>query len=222
MLLWLRRVPLLPRALRHKAAALALGLATMAACAAAFASDPAAAQNITFDNVTYSEFKLGILDHDAHFLGGKEGGVDVNPEIIFQSPVTDSWAATVPAYLRWIVQPRPTVGGEINTAGFTNQAYFGGTWTWQLGSNVLIPNDGVTLSFFEGPGFNDGDISVPLGVTNRKALGSHVLFREALELGYRINPLWTISAFIDHVSDAGLAKQNQSINDVGGRIGIRF
>ena len=217
MILWLTRV-LPPRALRRKTA-LAFGLA---AVATAVAPHLAAAQNITFDNVTYSEFKLGILDHDVHFLGGKEGGVDVNPEIIFQSPITDSWAATVPPYLRWIVQPRPTIGGEINTYGFTNQAYFGATWSWQLASNVLQPNDGVTLSFFEGPGFNDGDISVPLGVTDRKALGSHVLFREALELGYRINPVWTISAFLDHVSDAGLAKQNQSINDVGGRLGFHF
>jgi hypothetical protein len=49
-----------------------------------------------------------------------------------------------------------------------------------------------------------------------------VLFREALELGYRINPVYQISAFVDHVSNGGLAKQNESINDLGVRFGIRF
>ncbi len=68
------------------------------------------------------------------------------------------WAATVPEYLRWMVQPRPTIGGEINTSGFTNQAYFGATWSWLLAGNVLQPGDGIALSYFFGPGFNDGDI----------------------------------------------------------------
>lgn len=171
-------------------------------------------------NLTYGEVKLGVLAHDAHFLGGKEHGVDINPEIIFPSPVADAWAATVPAYLRWMVQPRPTIGGEINTDGFTNQAYFGATWTWQLASNVLMPGDGIALGYFFGPGFNDGEIAAK--APDRKSLGSNVLFREALELGYLIGPTYQISAFIDHVSNGGLAKQNESINDVGVRFGVRF
>ena len=56
----------------------------------------------------------------------------------------------------------------------------------------------------------------------RIATPSNLLFREALELGYRINPVWQISAYIDHVSNAGTARYNQSINDVGARIGVRF
>lgn len=171
-------------------------------------------------NLTYGEVKLGVLDHDVHFLGGKEHGVDINPELILPSPVSNEWAAGVPAYLRWAVQPRPTVGAELNTDGFTNQYYFGATWTWQLASNLLQPGDGIALSYFFGPGFNDGDI---IGrASDRKSLGSHVLFREALELGYRINPVYEISGFIDHVSNGGLAKQNQSINDVGVRFGVGF
>jgi hypothetical protein len=178
---------------------------------------PAAAQA---QNLTYSEVKLGILAHDAHFLGGKEHGVDINPEILFQSPVSDAWAAGVPGYLRWAVQPRPTIGGEINTSGFTDQAYVGATWTWQLAGNLLLPDDGIALGYFFGPAFNDGDIIAK--APNHKSLGSHVLFREALELGYRLNPVYQISGFIDHVSNGGLAKQNQSINDVGVRLGMRF
>ena len=189
----------------------------LALVAAATLAAPVAAQA---QNLTYSEVKFGVLAHDVHFLGGKEHGVDLNPEIIFQSPVADAWAASLPAYLRWMVQPRPTLGGEFNTSGFTNQYYFGATWTWQLASNVLRPGDGVTGSIFFGPGFNDGDIIAR--APNRKSLGSHVLFREALELGYRITPVYQISGFVDHVSNGGLAKQNQSINDVGVRFGVGF
>jgi len=191
------------------------GLCAGAAAAACLAPAVASAQNLT-----YSEVKFGVLAHDVQFLGGKEHGIDFNPEIILQSPFSDAWAASLPWYLQWTAQPRPTLGGEINTSGFTNQAYFGATWTWQLASNLVQPDDGVTLGFFFGPSFNDGDIVAKK--PNRKSLGSHVLFREALELGYRINPIYQISAVVDHVSNGGLAKQNQSINDVGVRFGVRF
>ena len=192
-----------------------LALTVLGITAMAWPSGAARAQN-----VTYREFHFGILDHDAHFLGGKEKGIDINPEVNFESPVSDAWAATLPPWIRWAVQPRPTIGGEINTDGYTNQAYIGANWAWRLASNVVQPGDGILLGYFFGPGFNDGDIrsSRP----DRKALGSHVLFREALDLGYEFAPGWEISAFIDHVSNGGLAKQNQSINDVGGRLGVRF
>ena len=187
-------------------------------CLAAAASlAPAAAHA---QNLTYNEVKLGLLAHDVHFLGGKEGGADINPEFILQSPIADAWAAGLPGYLHWMAQPRPTLGAEFNTSGFTNQYYFGATWTWQLASNVLKPDDGITFGIFFGPSFNDGQIAATK--PDRKSLGSNVLFRESLELGYRITPVYQISAYVDHVSNAGLARFNQSLNEVGGRFGVRF
>src|SRR3954451_20682491 len=171
-------------------------------------------------NITDGALKLGILKHDVVFLGGREPGVDINPEVILPSPIPDSWAAEVPWYLRFATQPRPTFGGMINTAGATNQAYFGATWTWLLASNVLMPEDGFTFGIFFGPSFNDSRIGPP--TSDRKALGSHVLFREALERGYRITPQYEISVYMDHVSNAGFARYNQSLNELGGRFGIRF
>ncbi len=191
-------------------------LAVLCLAAVAFLA-PAAARA---QNLTYGEVKFGVLAHDVHFLGGKEHGIDLNPEIILPSPVDDAWAAGLPPYLAWMVQPRPTIGGEINTSGFTDQAYFGATWSWQLASNVVQPDDGIVLSYFFGPGFNDGDIVGDRARPQEPRL--HVLFREALDLGYRITPVYTISAHIDHVSNGGLAKQNESLNDVGVRFGVRF
>jgi|HubBroStandDraft_6_1064221.scaffolds.fasta_scaffold27312_4 lipid A 3-O-deacylase len=175
-------------------------------------------------NITYSEFKFGVLDHDVHFLGGHESGVDFNPEVIFGSPVSDDMIASAPGWLRWTLQPRPTIGGTINTAGDTDQAYVGATWSWWLVHNIFNPDDGIVLGYFFGPGFNDGHIGEePLHhPENRQALGSHVLFREAFDLGYQINPTWEISAYLDHISNGGLAKYNQAINDVGLRLGMRF
>jgi hypothetical protein len=191
-------------------------LAAVAGCVAVL-SLPAAGRA---QNITEGALKLGILKHDPGFLGGVEPGVDINPEIIFHSPIPDSWAAEVPWYLRFAVQPRPTLGALVNTAGATNQVYFGATWSWLLASNVLNPGDGFTFGIFFGPGFNDGNIGPPR--PDRKALGSHVLFREALELGYRITPRYEVSVYVDHVSNAGFARFNQSLNELGGRFGVRF
>jgi hypothetical protein len=171
-------------------------------------------------NITYSEFKFGVWDHDVHFLGGKEDGADINPEYIFSSPFTDDMIANLPWWLHFALQPRPTIGAAINTAGDTDQFYLGGTWSWFLTRNLINPNDGIVFSFFFGPGFNDGYIGP--APDDRKALGFPLLFREAAELGYQINETWEISAYLDHISNGGLAKYNQSINDVGLRIGYKF
>lgn len=196
------------------------GRAVLTALGATALSMPWVPNTARAQNVTYSEFRFGVLDHDAHFIGGKEKGIDINPEVNWQSPVSDAWAATVSPWIRWAVQPRPTIGGEINTSHYTNQAYIGANWAWRVASNVFQPADGIIIGYFFGPGFNDGEIRTSR--PDRKALGSHILFREALDVGYEFIPGWQISAFIDHVSNGGLAKQNQSINDVGARLGVRF
>ncbi|MBV8889856.1 MAG: acyloxyacyl hydrolase [Alphaproteobacteria bacterium] len=171
-------------------------------------------------NLSYDEIKLGVLAHDVHFLGGKEHGVDINPEVILQSPVSDAWAATVPGYLRWMVQPRPSLGAEFNSAGQTDQFYFGATWTWQVAGNLLTPDDGLIFSYSFGPGFNNGMVHAT--ESDRKSLGGSVLFRESFEFGYRLAPRYQLSAYLDHISNGGLDRYNQSINDVGLRLGVRF
>lgn len=173
-------------------------------------------------NITYGELKFGVWAHDPTILEGREGGVDINPEVIFASPVTSDMVASVPGsnWLWWALQPRPTIGASINTAGKTDQFYAGATWSWMLLHDLINPGDGINFSFFFGPGGNDGQLHN--GDATHKALGSHILFREAAELGYQINPTWEISVYLDHISNGGLAKENQSINDLGARIGFRF
>jgi lipid A 3-O-deacylase len=189
-----------------------------AAVALAFAPVALRAQNVT--NLTFGEIKFGAAAHDVNFLGGKEHGVDFSPELIMPSPVPDAWVAGLPAYLRWMVQPRPAFGLEINSSHYTDQLYFGANWSWMLANNIFQPGDGFSAGIFFGGAANDGEIVSSR--SDRKSLGSHILFREELTVGYWITPRVEISAFVDHVSNAGLAKQNQSINDVGARLGLRF
>ena len=166
------------------------------------------------------ELKFGVLAHDVGFAGGKEGGADINGEVLFGSPIDDATASQVSPYLRWMVQPRVHIGFEANTSGFTNQGYFGLTWTWLLLHDLVNPGDGLDFGISFGPSFNDGQIKAT--APNRKSLGANVLFRESFELGYRITPRYEVSLFFDHVSNGGLAKQNESINDAGLRFGLHF
>lgn len=179
---------------------------------------PADAQEQRY--LALDEVKLAVLPHDPSLLGGKEGGADVNGELLFASPVRDAVAEAVPAFLRWMVRPRPYFGFEANTSGYTSQGYFGLTWTWQLARNLLRSGDGVEFGIGFGPAFNNGLIRSER--TDRQNLGSHVLFHVSFELGYRITPRYTVSAFLDHSSNAGFARENQSLNDVGLRFGLRF
>ena len=80
--------------------------------------------------------------------------------------------------------------------------------------------DGLTLGVSFGPGFNDGEIHSTS--SDRKSLGSNVLFRVAGEIGYQITPRYNVSAYLDHISNGGFAKYNDSINDLGLRFGYKF
>jgi lipid A 3-O-deacylase len=198
---------------------LARGVVRWLAAAAGAALAPTAALGQSRLTIV-DEVKFGVLDHDVQFLGGKEGGADVNGEILFRSPVPDVAAQQVPPWLRWLVQPRLHFGFEANTAGYTSQVYFGGTWTWMLARQLLRQDDGLDFGISFGPSFNDGDIVSHQ--PDRKSLGANVLFREGFELGYLFMPRFEVSVLFDHVSNGGLAKYNQSINDLGVRFGYKF
>ena len=157
------------------------------------------------------EVKLGALGHDVGFLGDNiEHGPDVNAEVLFVSP----------DFLSIIGSPRPHIGGDINTAGETSDAYVGLTWGVSLIQNLLRPGDYIFANGSLGGAYQDGFIdNAPIG---RKRLGSPVLFRESAELGYQITPMVSVSAILDHISNANLAQLNAGITSAGGRVGFKF
>ena len=160
------------------------------------------------------EVKVGILAHDVGFLGHHvEAGADVNLEMLF----------TPPEILRVIGSPRPHIGADINTAGKTSDGYFGLTWGIMLIQGLFRGGDGVFANGSLGGAIHDGS---PLtGATQppgRKLLGSRILFRESAELGYQVNPTVSVSAILDHISNANLAPRNAGITSAGARLGFKF
>lgn len=177
--------------------------------------DHAAAQGLV------SEVQMGVLAHDVPILGTqKEHGADINGEVRFVSPVPDRWVADVAPQYRWLLTPRPNVGMDANTSGYTSQAYFGLTWAADLFRGVLRPQDRVYFALGFGPAFNNGHIMTESG--DHLSLGSHVLFHPSIEIGYWIDPHWSASLYFEHSSNAGLAEKNDGLDNLGIRLGLGF
>jgi lipid A 3-O-deacylase len=157
------------------------------------------------------EFKIGALGHDVGFLGDNiEHGPDINVEMLFTSP----------DLLAIIGSPRPHLGADINTSGETSDGYGGLTWGISVIQNLFRPGDYVFAEGSTGLAYQDGFIdTAPRG---RKQLGSPILFRESLEIGYQVTPIIGISAILDHISNANLGRHNAGITSAGGRVGFKF
>jgi lipid A 3-O-deacylase len=157
------------------------------------------------------ELKFGLLAHDVT-LGerGLETGVDLNGEVLFVSP----------SFLAIIGAPRPHLGASINTDGNTDDAYFGLTWGLPIVPRIAGEGDALTLYGSLGGALQDGPIdTAPAG---RKRLGSVILFRESVELGYQLTAIHSVSAIVDHMSNADLGRHNAGITSVGARFGVKF
>ena len=110
-------------------------------------------------NITEGALKLGVLKHDVS--NSRRGRTRYRHQSGSDLPVADPGfvgrrGAMVLAFRG--AAAADGRGAEINTAGATNQVYFGATWSWLLASDVLNPGDGFTFGIFFGPEFNDGTI----------------------------------------------------------------
>jgi lipid A 3-O-deacylase len=157
------------------------------------------------------EFKFGILAHDVGLFDHHvESGADVNFELLF----------TPPEALSVIGSPRPQVGGSLNTAGGTSSGYFGLTWGITLIQNLFGWGHSVFLNGSFGGAVQGGYTNE--APPDRKKLGSTLLARESLELGYQLTPSVSVSGFLDHMSNANLATHNAGLTDAGARLGFKF
>ncbi len=153
-----------------------------------------------------SEVRIGVLLHDQAFLHErKETGQDLNLEVLFPSPRWKLFQA--------VRSPRPHLGASINNNGGTNQLYGGFTWEWRPAGNAFV-NGSLGLSLHDG--------ALEPGRRGLEGLGLRVLFRESVEVGYRFRARHGLSFLIDHISNAGLASENQGITSMGIRYAYRF
>lgn len=153
-----------------------------------------------------SELRLGVLVHDIGMFGrSEEDGTDVTLEARFKPFPGRFWEV--------IWSPRPHIGVTLNTVGDTSAAYFGLTWEWNFWRSMF-------LSFDFGGAVHDGKLSTTK--VGRKELGSRILFREAIELGFVINDRHALSIRLDHISNASLTDNNEGLDTAGIVYGYRF
>ena len=154
-----------------------------------------------------SELRFGLLAHNRGPIASRtEDGAQINMEARFASP----------GFLSLLFEPRPTIGASINTAGDTSFLYGGLTWggfVWR----------GLFVEGFFGMAVHDGWLDSHDPDPPRRLMGSRVVFREALEFGYRFLDVHSISFMVDHYSNAGwIAERNQGNDDFGLRYGYKF
>ena len=157
------------------------------------------------------EFRFGALAHDIGLFGGThEDGIDINAEARFASP----------GFLKFLFAPRPHFGISANTAGDTSQVYFGLTWTVTLFRSVFLNGDSLFVDGSLGGAVHNGELDT--NELGKKSLGSRILFRESLELGWAFTPNQSISLMLDHISNANLGERNEGLDNVGIRYGLKF
>jgi lipid A 3-O-deacylase len=157
------------------------------------------------------EGKVGVLAHDIRFLGNHvEPGADVTVEVLFPSP----------AFLHGLGGPRPHLGIAVNTAGATDYGYGGLTWRGRPWRPLLTLPDGLFVAGSLGGASHDGHRNT--APSDRKLLGSRLLFRESVEGGYQLTRDLNVSVVLDHVSNAELARHNQGLTNLGARVGFTF
>lgn len=161
------------------------------------------------------EVRLGAFQHDSAIIGTrKEKGVDFAFEIL-SGPLVRS---------RLLGAPRIVVGGALNTAGRTDQVYLGIDGQWTLARAVFSRRDSIYFEATTGGGWNDGKIDVvgtPLEET-WKSHGSHFLIRSGASVGYHFNTRWSLAFAFNHISNAGLARRNEGMNDLGLLLGLKL
>jgi lipid A 3-O-deacylase len=153
------------------------------------------------------EVRFGALYHQLSGTKG-EGGTDINMEILTGKIGKPSGDYLTDYFLR----PRLHLGTEINTNGDTSQLYWGFTWDMPLYNRFYLET-----AF--GGAANDGYLDKVPGHT---ALGCHVMFKEAISIGYHLSEHWDILATADHTSNANLCEHNAGISDAGLRLGYKW
>lgn len=157
------------------------------------------------DGSIVDEVRVGVMNHEMSLFRNDtdEDGVDVNLEVLFDSP---DW-------LEWAGSPRPHIGGTIATHDdATSFVYSGLAWDWN----------------FWGPLFVEGALGIALhdGETGKSTvsneLGCTWNFHESASLGYNITDAHRIMATWEHISNASLCSENEGLTNAGIRYGYRF
>ncbi|PHS29444.1 MAG: hypothetical protein COA85_00890 [Robiginitomaculum sp.] len=166
------------------------------------------------------EMRLNVLVHDVNITGngagGKEGGADIQGELVFSSP----------SFLSWAGSPRPYLNGSLNTSGETS---FGGAGlAWQQNFTSAIYGEfGLGLVVHDGVVHLPADPADPKRIrldATRVVLGSRVLFRPTFVLGLHLNKQWDAAFVFEHLSHGQIlaSGRNEGLDNLGVRLSYKF
>jgi hypothetical protein len=181
---------------------------TLAFASAAQAADTARPEGThsVVDAPLLYEVRIGLMAHDIDGLWSgdrKEDGFDLGMELVFNRAVG--------SILNGIV--RPNVGFTLNNRGDTSKVYAGFLWRWSHDSGWF-----VDLGL--GAALHNGELESR--ERDEKQLGSRVLFRIPIELGYQLGDHHHVSLYFEHISNAWLVDENEGMDLLGIRYGYRF
>lgn len=150
------------------------------------------------------EVRLAVQAHNPEFMSSdEEGGANIGAEALIASP---DW-------LDWAFSPRPTAGFSLNTQGDTSAAYAGVTWDFDISEPVFV-------SLFFGGGVHNGELDS--NKPDKRNLGCRALFRESLEIGWRLGNGDAVALAVDHMSNAGLCDENDGVENLGVKYHLKF
>jgi lipid A 3-O-deacylase len=156
------------------------------------------------------EMRFGVAAHDVDGLwsgASKEKGPDICAEVVFNRSLFDSLFDLIDMDLY------PNAGISINTRGDTSNVFGGVRLEWQA-----LPR--LTLSTGLGMALHNGKRDTDLD--DRKSLGSQVLFRVPIEIGWVLGPHYRLVLAFDHISNAYLFSPNEGMDTLGVMVGYRF
>lgn len=173
--------------------------------AASLAGAPAAAQDSSgeYDQALQGfELRLGLLEHDVGLLPRRnhEDGLSINGELAF-APFSSYGRAAF----------RPVIGGSVSTEGRTNFAYA------DMRAEMLW--DRVFFGLGLGAAVHDSKLR---RTAHEKDLGWRVLFHVPAEIGFQITPNNRLSVYYEHLTNFGLDKDNEGMDNLGVRFAHKF
>ena len=140
-----------------------------------------------------------------------EDGVALSGEIIFDSPKP----------LKWLFNARPHLGASVALdEAATSYGYAGLTWRLRAPMSRFYFDAGVGGAVHNGETSFDPAIHIPR--PDSAFLGCRGLFRLHATPGVRILPRTTLSIQYEHLSNAGICDENEGLDNLGVRLGVRF
>jgi hypothetical protein len=170
------------------------------------------------DDAALVEVRLG---NAVSWLGTSSGGAAAG-ERLLGVPGTP-WTASLPGWLRWALEPQAQELALTSTTGTTNsvgQGYRGLTWSVPLASGLLHRDDAISFGFSVGQSF--GDLGPGSEGLDRRLAPATPLLRLGAGIGYQVTPRIGLYVLFDHVESSGPMRDDESKNDLGIRVGLRF